>query len=116
VCGAKGERARTSAGVSDEVEPLKARLVGKAPDPLDLGLESPRCRRLAACVQLELLRMGVHLGSEGTHEIRVGELRRDDAAGQEDRVKPSAFPHWLDRKSTRLNSSHVKISYAVFCL
>src|SRR5436309_4670405 len=23
---------------------------------------------------------------------------------------------WLDRKSTRLNSSHVKISYAVFCL
>src|SRR5690606_3216024 len=24
--------------------------------------------------------------------------------------------HFLDRKSTRLNSSHVKISYAVFCL
>src|SRR5690606_40709916 len=24
--------------------------------------------------------------------------------------------HDLDRKSTRLNSSHVKISYAVFCL
>src|SRR5690606_40530970 len=25
--------------------------------------------------------------------------------------------HWqVDRKSTRLNSSHVKISYAVFCL
>src|SRR5690606_41848597 len=23
---------------------------------------------------------------------------------------------WLDRKSTRLNSSHVKTSYAVFCL
>src|SRR5690606_42038687 len=30
-----------------------------------------------------------------------------------------AFPHYehhRDRKSTRLNSSHVKISYAVFCL
>src|SRR5207302_3610278 len=25
-------------------------------------------------------------------------------------------PEGLDRKSTRLNSSHVKISYAVFCL
>src|SRR5690606_40259864 len=25
-------------------------------------------------------------------------------------------PYYLDRKSTRLNSSHVKISYAVFCL
>src|SRR5690349_22962015 len=23
---------------------------------------------------------------------------------------------WVDRKSTRLNSSHVEISYAVFCL
>src|SRR2546430_9930781 len=31
-----------------------------------------------------------------------------------------AFSHWLDeksdRKSTRLNSSHSQISYAVFCL
>src|SRR5690606_41410861 len=27
-----------------------------------------------------------------------------------------AAHHRLDRKSTRLNSSHVKISYAVFCL
>src|SRR5438034_8862168 len=25
-------------------------------------------------------------------------------------------PTWLDRKSTRLNSSHTVISYAVFCL
>src|SRR5437660_7226437 len=27
-----------------------------------------------------------------------------------------AVPRFLDRKSTRLNSSHVAISYAVFCL
>src|SRR5690625_6772420 len=26
------------------------------------------------------------------------------------------FIVWIDRKSTRLNSSHVAISYAVFCL
>src|SRR5260221_8532253 len=26
------------------------------------------------------------------------------------------FPHMVDRKSTRLNSSHTVISYAVFCL
>src|SRR2546430_14419283 len=26
------------------------------------------------------------------------------------------FPSWRDRKSTRLNSSHSQISYAVFCL
>src|SRR5690349_22091825 len=30
-------------------------------------------------------------------------------------LKPSQ-PNNLDRKSTRLNSSHVEISYAVFCL
>src|SRR6266511_4316612 len=28
----------------------------------------------------------------------------------------SAAAGWRDRKSTRLNSSHVKTSYAVFCL
>src|SRR5690349_23899454 len=27
-----------------------------------------------------------------------------------------ATRNWRDRKSTRLNSSHVEISYAVFCL
>src|SRR3712207_8433292 len=26
------------------------------------------------------------------------------------------YGDWLDRKSTRLNSSHANISYAVFCL
>src|SRR5436309_12614675 len=33
-------------------------------------------------------------------------------------VQPLLAPLWhgQDRKSTRLNSSHVKISYAVFCL
>src|SRR5690606_39438241 len=31
------------------------------------------------------------------------------------RASSKALP-WGDRKSTRLNSSHVKISYAVFCL
>src|SRR2546430_11398810 len=31
-------------------------------------------------------------------------------------VSGSTFRYWLDRKSTRLNSSHSQISYAVFCL
>src|SRR5699024_12634493 len=30
--------------------------------------------------------------------------------------QPSQATDWRDRKSTRLNSSHVSISYAVFCL
>src|SRR5205807_3205755 len=31
-------------------------------------------------------------------------------------LMPSAVPRCQDRKSTRLNSSHLVISYAVFCL
>src|SRR5438874_3985311 len=31
-------------------------------------------------------------------------------------ASPAAFTYGKDRKSTRLNSSHVEISYAVFCL
>src|SRR5690349_23685857 len=31
-------------------------------------------------------------------------------------AEPITFAHLQDRKSTRLNSSHVEISYAVFCL
>src|SRR3712207_8269066 len=32
------------------------------------------------------------------------------------RRERAVLPHALDRKSTRLNSSHANISYAVFCL
>src|SRR5688500_19873741 len=39
--------------------------------------------------------------------------RHRDAVGQEDAVLQDAEQ---DRKSTRLNSSHLVISYAVFCL
>src|SRR5688500_19081971 len=33
-----------------------------------------------------------------------------------DQSRSSKFAVYLDRKSTRLNSSHLVISYAVFCL
>src|SRR5699024_11567609 len=33
-----------------------------------------------------------------------------------DKVSDEQFTEMADRKSTRLNSSHVSISYAVFCL
>src|SRR5690606_39857903 len=44
----------------------------------------------------------------------MGRCRR--AAASSDSVSQLDDSGWLDRKSTRLNSSHVKISYAVFCL
>src|SRR5258707_8314817 len=43
-----------------------------------------------------------------------GFLHRSGATASGDRGRPQAMS--LDRKSTRLNSSHANISYAVFCL
>src|SRR5205085_11538672 len=65
------------------------------------------------------------LPSLATHDDLYGRAPIDVAAG--DRLlrlsperfpQPAAFDHQLDadRKSTRLNSSHSQISYAVFCL
>src|SRR2546426_7199175 len=48
-------------------------------------------------------------------DAQVGEAERaggDSSAGQIDRLEHQQS----DRKSTRLNSSHLVISYAVFCL
>src|SRR3712207_8360418 len=42
--------------------------------------------------------------------------RGDGVAQARDRVDPRAVADAQDRKSTRLNSSHANISYAVFCL
>src|SRR5690606_40680669 len=42
-------------------------------------------------------------------------LKALDEHGLADTIRRIAIP-MQDRKSTRLNSSHVKISYAVFCL
>src|SRR5690606_40395680 len=39
-----------------------------------------------------------------------------DRLGPEAPAADQSRVEYLDRKSTRLNSSHVKISYAVFCL
>src|SRR5690606_26063011 len=44
------------------------------------------------------------------NQVEKAERRKDALLAREFEI---AFP---DRKSTRLNSSHVKISYAVFCL
>src|SRR5206468_8606564 len=46
-------------------------------------------------------------------------LRRCDARRNMSKASSAVTPDWamrIDRKSTRLNSSHDQISYAVFCL
>src|SRR5258707_8664083 len=48
------------------------------------------------------------------HPDRVTNLILEDPVGLED--YRDLIPAQTDRKSTRLNSSHANISYAVFCL
>src|SRR5690606_31645190 len=48
-------------------------------------------------------------------DLTVGVLDGRPLAGARVAVLGAAFKPDRDRKSTRLNSSHVKISYAVFC-
>src|SRR5690349_22786938 len=57
--------------------------------------------------QVAQLLLGQRLG--GQHQLDLG---RADAEGQ----RAERSMRRGDRKSTRLNSSHVEISYAVFCL
>src|SRR5207302_5949528 len=62
------------------------------------------------------------LGGARGAAVRRGRRPLHGAAGgfpQSRRPQAPPVPHGVrgrDRKSTRLNSSHVKISYAVFCL
>src|SRR5690606_41396855 len=51
----------------------------------------------------------------GRFKIRAGDMEFCGCAAS-DNWFPDPDKPVLDRKSTRLNSSHVKISYAVFCL
>src|SRR3989442_10083968 len=49
-------------------------------------------------------------GTAGAHDAG------HDPGGGANKEQRYARPTIVDRKSTRLNSSHVRISYAVFCL
>src|SRR3712207_7052813 len=58
------------------------------------------------------------LHPQAAHGLRrghaAGSSRRDAALADAARLRPEGRAR--DRKSTRLNSSHANISYAVFCL
>src|SRR5690606_41296515 len=55
-----------------------------------------------------------HLAPLGLDAARLARMAGHMARARE--ALEGAVADLLDRKSTRLNSSHVKISYAVFCL
>src|SRR5690606_41296783 len=72
------------------------------------GLQAQRARSDARQEALLLLLAAV--AQQGPHGVHLRVAGAGTAAGRMD------FLEDQDRKSTRLNSSHVKISYAVFCL
>ena len=61
------------------------------------------------CAHLTVRDFHSRLGCERSYVLCDG-VDRIDAVVEEERLPPA------DRKSTRLNSSHALISYAVFCL
>src|SRR6266496_3530427 len=88
---------------------------GDAPaEFLQAGIESFG-RRDTAAADAETLSLGLEalaqFGVEAS-EIRIGDVGLFTALIAALDLPPA----WRDRKSTRLNSSHVEISYAVFCL
>src|SRR5690349_2255192 len=89
-------------------------------------LQRERAARLAGGAEAA---MGGWLGGHAVrhhqrHALRVAAIAVDEQpfhrrgdAGVDRAVGVAVIrPHAIDRKSTRLNSSHVEISYAVFCL
>src|SRR3712207_6927407 len=53
---------------------------------------------------------------EAGQAVKMENLQFRDGTKRSAYLQVSAVERGLDRKSTRLNSSHANISYAVFCL
>src|SRR5256885_7476058 len=63
-----------------------------------------------------LFRSSLHCHDADSVRDDVMQLSREPPSLRGECAARSAFRRALDRKSTRLNSSHLVISYAVFCL
>src|SRR5690625_5675573 len=89
--------------------PTRLRIQGRLRDRLSAGEGTRICRRDVQAYPPEGERRPFGRGSAGRAESRLlgDRLYRPVARAAEAAQ---------DRKSTRLNSSHVAISYAVFCL
>src|SRR5690606_35005106 len=69
---------------------------------------------IGAASNVEVLRLRRQISEL---ELKASDTRSEYMIlAREELAKARAEAQSLDRKSTRLNSSHVKISYAVFCL
>src|SRR5690606_41992466 len=67
---------------------------------------------IGQCVDQSILVNADRIVGDAAMHVESGSGRQDKRA----RIDEQCAIEHIDRKSTRLNSSHVKISYAVFCL
>src|SRR5690554_2595144 len=107
------ERADTEVLEQFSSEFTRRRLLDPALDPLRFGHHRlPRRARAGANVtQMHYARKGII-----TPEMEFVAIRENMKLQEAREQGLLAQQHSGDRKSTRLNSSHVRISYAVFCL
>src|SRR5256885_12907482 len=71
---------------------------------------------VSACRRVPLSASGHRRGRAGAGAARRAGVPDEVALEHDNLARGSAVPGGTDRKSTRLNSSHLVISYAVFCL
>src|SRR3989442_6238738 len=83
---------------------------------LTLGTRRVRCLALvlALCGVVGVVAAGAQMTGPPSEEKRSP--KPQSSATNPVSGQPEAIDAGRDRKSTRLNSSHVRISYAVFCL
>src|SRR5690606_41975185 len=84
-------------------------------DALPIFVSSPRKRER----HHDVLRLQFHRFTPSRQGAKTAGRRAISSVGRASRLHREGRqfePVIADRKSTRLNSSHVKISYAVFCL
>src|SRR5699024_12297905 len=115
------EKIRPDGRDSEEVRPLES-IAGLLPRVHGSGLFTRRQTQALSTTTLGPLNEYQVIDGLGSEEKKrfihhynfpnfsVGETGRVGAPGRRE------IGHGADRKSTRLNSSHVSISYAVFCL
>src|SRR5690606_42060344 len=84
-------------------------------DALPICLSSMTCAGIGASIY-KSLPMPISPWMGGIAGAVVGGLIDSFIQPARPAVASVRYFHCQDRKSTRLNSSHVKISYAVFCL
>src|SRR3712207_7122571 len=80
--------------------------------PYTTLFRSPYVRAMASRTKAKVL----FFGESGEADVRAENVRLTDTGQPSFRLHTPSGASDVDRKSTRLNSSHANISYAVFCL